>query len=86
MNGILSIRCNFFHVLLQDTKKCGKLEQKIKVMTQGYAIIADKLDKACKRSYGDFDKAAIEFGEKLIFYEMENNLPLHRLFQNFEAE
>jgi hypothetical protein len=51
--------------LLQDMKKCGKLEQKIKVMTQGYAIITDKLDKACKESFGEFDKSSIEYGEWL---------------------
>lgn len=49
--------------VFQDTKKCGKLEQKIKVITQGYTIIADKLGKACNEAYEEFDRASIELGK-----------------------
>ena len=37
-------------------------------MTQGYSIIADKLEKACKSSYDDFERASIEYGKTPAAY------------------
>ena len=47
----------------KDVKKCGKLEQKIGVKSQGYVNIAEKLESELRRSLQEVDNRTIELGK-----------------------
>ena len=46
----------------KDSKRAAKLEQKLKVTTQGYSMRADKLDAAIREEFEGCATADIEYG------------------------
>ncbi|GAB2267517.1 Cell cycle serine/threonine-protein kinase cdc5/MSD2 [Dionaea muscipula] len=67
-----------------DTKKAQRLEQKIKVLTQGYQVRANKLWSQIEATFKQMDTAGIELDSFLALQKQEKLAAAHRVSSLWE--